>query len=48
MIKCDYCGKFIGYGEGRLYHYTPDSEFGPEKEEFICKRCWEKEEEVVD
>jgi hypothetical protein len=43
--KCVGCGKFMGYEEmkkGR-HHFEPSSHFGPEKSEWECSKCVEKE-----
>lgn len=49
-IKCDVCGKFIAYAdldEGKAIHHmsAPDSHFGSEQWETLCKKCRIKESE---
>jgi hypothetical protein len=46
-LKCDVCGKFVGYaeiGSGEATHRmaTPDSDLSFETFETICARCNEK------
>jgi hypothetical protein len=46
-IKCGGCGKFIPYEDcldGARYEFEPLSEFGPERSEWICKRCVKAEQ----
>lgn len=42
-IKCEICGKFIGYKEidddKIIINYTPDSEYTIEKTDFTHKKC---------
>ena len=45
-IRCSYCGKFISYddldsGKAKC-SFVPDSSFGPEEIDFVCKKCTEE------
>ena len=46
-IKCVSCGRFISYamacGGGARFYFEPDNHFGPERSEWTCKQCVEKE-----
>lgn len=47
-VKCIDCGKFIpneqlGEGGGAKFYFEPDNHFGPERSEWTCKACVEKE-----
>lgn len=43
MIRCDECGRFIGYDDiannKASLRFIPDNEFGPEKSEWTCQSC---------
>lgn len=47
MIRCDACGRFIGFGDieaGKTgFEYTPDSEFTREKCAHLCVSCNKQE-----
>jgi hypothetical protein len=37
--RCVECGKFKAWEELRLTNFVPDSEFGPEVNEYTCIAC---------
>lgn len=46
-IKCDACGRFISYAEmqeggGARFYFEPDSHRGPERCEWTCEQCLDK------
>jgi hypothetical protein len=50
-ITCADCGRFISYADcldGARFRFEPLSEFGPERSEWICKRCNETPREAGD
>jgi hypothetical protein len=38
-LRCESCGRFIGYEESYLTDYEPLSEFGPERISFVHTAC---------
>lgn len=45
--KCVSCGRFVPFsqmgGGGAEFYFEPDNHFGPERSEWTCARCVEKE-----
>ena len=46
-IKCEWCGKFIGYKEIEeglaTNHFEPSSDRGPEIDWWTCRKCNEND-----
>jgi hypothetical protein len=39
LNRCDECGKFKPWERLRLTRFIPDSEFGPEVNDYTCDDC---------
>jgi hypothetical protein len=46
-IKCAGCGRFVSLAEmqddSAVFHFEPDSHFGPEVSEWVCAACAAKD-----